>query len=66
MTAEQAQARIDSQATDEQRRAAADIVIDNSGGLVDLTRAVDDVWATLVERVAAQAEGQATGDDRAP
>jgi dephospho-CoA kinase len=44
-----ARARIAAQATDEQRRAVADVVIDNSGTLEQLTEQVDRFWA---ERVA--------------
>jgi dephospho-CoA kinase len=44
MTEEQARARIASQATDEQRRAAADIIIDNAGSLEELRAKVDQVW----------------------
>lgn len=46
MTAEQALARIAAQATDEQRRAVADIVITNDGTLEELTQQVDRLWAT--------------------
>ncbi|MGY1916346.1 dephospho-CoA kinase [Blastococcus sp. SYSU DS0973] len=44
-----ARARIAAQATDEQRRAVADVVIDNSGTLEQLTEQVDRFWA---ERIA--------------
>ena len=44
MTAEQATARIAAQAGDEQRRAAADALIDNNGSLADLHTRVDDLW----------------------
>ncbi|PZF81542.1 dephospho-CoA kinase [Jiangella anatolica] len=37
-------ARIRAQATDDQRRAAADVWLDNSGPLVDTEAAVDDLW----------------------
>jgi dephospho-CoA kinase len=50
MTEEQARARMAAQATREQRLAAADIVIDNSGTLADLDRRVAEVWATLRSR----------------
>jgi dephospho-CoA kinase len=50
MTQEQARARMAAQATREQRLAAADIVIDNSGTLADLDRRVAEVWATLRSR----------------
>lgn len=47
MTREEALARIQSQATDEQRRAAADDIIDNSGTRAETHRQVDDLWALL-------------------
>jgi dephospho-CoA kinase len=46
MSAEQAAARIAAQATDEQRTAAADVVLDNDAGLAELHRAVDELWRT--------------------
>jgi dephospho-CoA kinase len=36
------------QATDEQRRAIADVVLDNSGTREDLARQVDRFWAEHV------------------
>lgn len=48
MTAVEAEARIDAQATDRQRRAAADQVFDNAGTLEDLESAVDDWWREIV------------------
>ncbi|MGW6293966.1 dephospho-CoA kinase [Streptomyces sp. NPDC055058] len=50
MTEEDARARMAAQATREQRRAVADIVIDNDVALDELTRRVDEVWAELVRR----------------
>lgn len=47
MTRDEALARIQSQATDEQRRAAADDIIDNSGTRDETHRQVDDLWALL-------------------
>jgi dephospho-CoA kinase len=44
MSAEEARRRIAAQATDEQRRAVADVVIDNDGTLAELSAAVDRVW----------------------
>jgi dephospho-CoA kinase len=49
LTAEDARARIAVQATDEQRRAIADVVLDNSGTPEQLAEQVDRLW---VERVA--------------
>jgi dephospho-CoA kinase len=47
MTADEARARIASQASPDERRAAADYVIVNDGSLDDLRRQVDDVWRAL-------------------
>lgn len=44
MTLDEALARIAKQATDEERRAVADIAIDNDGTPEDLDRAVSDAW----------------------
>ncbi len=49
MTAEEARSRMAAQATDEQRRAAADVVLVNDGSVEDLRAEVDRVWR---ERVA--------------
>jgi dephospho-CoA kinase len=51
MPESEAVARIDAQATREQRRAAADHVIVNDGSLDDLRRQVDEVWALLIGSV---------------
>ncbi|KOT29116.1 dephospho-CoA kinase [Streptomyces caelestis] len=50
MTAEDARARMAAQATREQRRAIADIVIDNDVPLDELEQRVRDVWSELVRR----------------
>jgi dephospho-CoA kinase len=52
LTADDARARMAAQATDEQRRAVADVVLDNSGSREELVTQVDRFWA---ERVAAAA-----------
>ena len=44
MPADDARARIRAQATDVQRRVAADVWLDNGGSDVELTAAVDDLW----------------------
>ena len=43
-----ARARIAAQASDEERRAVADIVLDNSGSVEELRAQVDAAWARLV------------------
>lgn len=50
MTLDDAHARMAAQATREQRREIADIVIDNDVPLADLRRRVKDVWADLAHR----------------
>lgn len=52
MSAEQARERMAAQASREQRRAVADIVIENSGSLADLDGRVGEVWDELSRRVA--------------
>jgi dephospho-CoA kinase len=49
LSEDDARARIAAQATDEQRRAVADVVLDNSGSVEDLEAQVDRFWR---ERVA--------------
>jgi dephospho-CoA kinase len=44
MSRDEAVSRIAAQATDEQRRAVADILIVNDGSLDDLATRVDEVW----------------------
>ncbi|WP_035743004.1 dephospho-CoA kinase [Parafrankia elaeagni] len=50
LPADQAEARMAAQATDEQRRAVADILVDNSGTLDDLQARVAEVWQELLRR----------------
>jgi dephospho-CoA kinase len=50
MTREQARARMEAQASREQRLAIADIVVDNSGSLSELDRQVGDLWTELRRR----------------
>ena len=47
MTEADARERMAAQASDEQRRAVADVVIENNGSLEDLKSAVDDLWELL-------------------
>ncbi|MGY2002931.1 dephospho-CoA kinase [Blastococcus sp. SYSU DS1024] len=49
LTETDARARIATQASDEQRRAVADVVLDNSGPLERLAEQVDRLWAERVE-----------------
>ncbi|GAA0219340.1 dephospho-CoA kinase [Cryptosporangium japonicum] len=58
MPVEDARARIAAQATDEQRIAAADVLLDNSGALAELRAAVDALWA---DRLVPYAAGIANG-----
>jgi dephospho-CoA kinase len=50
LTEEDARARIAAQATDEQRRAVADVVLDNSGTPEALVEQVDRFWTDRVAR----------------
>ncbi|WP_433022347.1 dephospho-CoA kinase [Kribbella sp. CA-294648] len=50
MTRAEAESRIASQATREQRLAVADVVVDTSGSLAELDARVDEIWPTLAER----------------
>ena len=50
LTPDQARARMNAQASREQRLEVADIVIDNSGSLDDLDHRVAEVWADLQHR----------------
>jgi dephospho-CoA kinase len=53
LSAEQADARLEAQLTNEQRRPYAQLVIENDGTLDALRAAVDDAWARLQTRVSA-------------
>ena len=48
MERNEALARIASQATDEERRAVADVVLPNSGSTDELRAAVDRLWSTRI------------------
>lgn len=50
MSAEEAQARIGAQASRDDRAAVADVIVDNSGSLEELTAAVRDLWQELSAR----------------
>jgi dephospho-CoA kinase len=49
MTEDTARARFAAQATDEQRRAVAHVVLENDGTMADLNEAVDRVWRERIE-----------------
>lgn len=53
LTRAEAEARMAAQATDEQRRAVADVVLDNSGTPEELAEQVDRFWAERVARATA-------------
>ena len=53
LTEDDARARIASQTSDEQRRAVADVVLDNSGTPEELAEQVDRFWAERVARASA-------------
>ena len=53
-----ARARVAAQADDDQRRAVADFVVDNSGDLPALDRAVDSLWRALLERARGGPDGR--------
>jgi dephospho-CoA kinase len=50
MDPEQIRVRMAAQATPEQRRALADVVITNDGDMTALARHVDELWKTIEER----------------
>ena len=52
----EAEARIAAQASDDERLAAADVVLDGTGSDQDLIARVDDLWARLVAERTAEAE----------
>jgi len=51
LTAEQAEARMRAQLTNEKRRPYAQLIIENDGSPDDLRRAVDEAWSKLAARV---------------
>ena len=69
MDEEAARARIRAQADDEQRRAAADVLLDNASTLDDLHRRVDDLWSGRIvpfrDHLADGIPGSASGEGRA-
>ena len=63
MTREEARHRINSQASDAERLAIADVVIDANGTLADTRAQVDALWESLRSRAGGEASG---GSDRSP
>lgn len=55
MSEDEARRRIAHQASDEQRRAIADVIIDTSGSLQHTLQQTDALWATLEERMSRDA-----------
>lgn len=55
LTEAEADARLASQASDEDRLAVADVVIDTAGALDETLQQVDDVWRRMDEHIAARA-----------
>jgi dephospho-CoA kinase len=51
LSAEQAEARLRAQLTNEKRRPYAQVVIENDGSLEELRRAVDEAWSKLMAQV---------------
>ncbi|QCB93497.1 dephospho-CoA kinase [Cellulomonas shaoxiangyii] len=58
MSRDDAEARVAAQARDEERLAAADVVLDGTGGDADLERQVDDLWERLAAERAAEEAGE--------
>ena len=58
--AAQAEARVAAQASDDERLAVADVVLDGAGAEEDLRRQVDDLW----ERIGAERVAEAAADLR--
>ncbi|MDN6177553.1 MAG: dephospho-CoA kinase, partial [Micrococcaceae bacterium] len=61
MGEDDAVARMAAQATDEQRAAVSDVVLENSGTLQELQSAVDDLWTGTLQRLAGR-PGPRDGD----
>ncbi|MFJ9672052.1 dephospho-CoA kinase [Streptomyces sp. NPDC101221] len=64
MTEQDARARMAAQATREQRREIADVVVENDVPLEELRRRVDEVWADLVRRAHTEAPTQPHSERR--
>ena len=55
---EDAQARVGAQASDDEREAAADVVLDGTGSDEDLRAQVDGLWQRLIDERTAEADEQ--------
>jgi len=62
LSAAEAEARVSSQLSNEERRRHADVVIDNGGILEETRRQVDRLWAGLKERAVPAASSRSEGD----
>lgn len=56
MTREEALSRIRAQASDEQRAAVADVILDNSGSIEETLKQVDECWRSRIEPLRAAVE----------
>jgi dephospho-CoA kinase len=63
MTAAEAAARVDAQATDAERLAVADIVLDNDGTKEELIATVDELWRNLSGRTTTGQDDVDTADN---
>ena len=59
MSLDEARGRIAAQATDEQRRAVADVVIATGGTMEETLAQIDELWARVVESAASASRGSA-------
>ena len=59
MSLDEARGRIAAQATDEQRRAVADVVIATGGTMEETLAQIDELWARVVESPASASRGSA-------
>ena len=59
MSLHEARGRIAAQATDEQRRAVADVVIATGGTMEETLAQIDELWARVVESPASASRGSA-------
>ncbi|MDI6858199.1 MAG: dephospho-CoA kinase [Dehalococcoidia bacterium] len=60
MSAEQADARIRSQLSNEERRRRADVIIENNGSIEELKQRVEELWQELQRRIRAGSRKEVT------